>query len=120
MPCGMLLGMQTPEITEAQKREAIRDMLTKRYNGVIPVTDEMIDMVLDGLAQEGGTPPAPIDYSQYLITCEHTQGRKQCKMRFYYLPEHEAANRPRLCGHHHAEYMRYEMGQQGNPLWSVD
>jgi vacuolar-type H+-ATPase subunit F/Vma7 len=53
MPCGMLLGMQTPEITEAQKRQAIRDMLTKRYYGVIPVTDEMIDMVLDGLREEG-------------------------------------------------------------------
>jgi len=61
-----------------------------------------------------------IDYSQYLITCEHKEGRKGCTMRFFYLPEHEAANRPRLCGDHMAEHMRYEQGMQGHPNWSVD
>jgi hypothetical protein len=39
-------------MSENQDRQAIRDMLTKRYNGVIPVTDEMIDAVLTGLADQ--------------------------------------------------------------------
>jgi len=59
---------------------------------------------------------AAIDYDQYLITCEH----EDCDMRFFYLPQHEAANRPRLCGDHMAEHMRYEQDMQGHPHWSVD
>jgi hypothetical protein len=54
------------------------------------------------------------DYSQYLVTCEH----ENCEMRFFHLPEHAA--RPRLCGDHMAEYMRYEQNMQGHPHWSVD
>lgn len=38
-------------MTETEKREAIRQFLGKRYNGVIPITDEMIDAVLAGLAE---------------------------------------------------------------------
>jgi len=60
------------------------------------------------------------DYSQYLITCGRKDGRKRCTMQFFYLPEHEAANRPRLCGDHMAEHMRYEQNMQGHPHWSVD
>ena len=33
-----------------QDRETIRQMLEKRYRGAVPVTDEMIDAVLKGLA----------------------------------------------------------------------
>ena len=33
--------------------EAVRDMLHNRYNGVIPVTDEMVKAVLDALDEEG-------------------------------------------------------------------
>lgn len=36
------------------RRETIRQFLDRRYHGVIPVTDEMIDAVLDGLAAEEG------------------------------------------------------------------
>jgi hypothetical protein len=57
-----------------------------------------------------------IDYDQYLVICEHDG----CEMRFFHLPQHEAANRPRLCGDHMAEHMRYEQNQQGHPHWSVD
>ena len=56
------------------------------------------------------------DFDQYLITCE----REDCKMQFFYLPEHEAQNWPRLCGTHVEEHMRYEKGLQGHPHWSVD
>jgi hypothetical protein len=34
------------KLTETEKRQAIRDMLTKRYHGAIEVTDEMIDAIL--------------------------------------------------------------------------
>lgn len=57
-----------------------------------------------------------IDYSQYLVTCEYDG----CDMRFFCLPQHEAANLPRLCGDHMAEHMRYEQNMQGHPNWSVD
>lgn len=33
--------------------ETIRAMLHNRYNGVIPVTDEMVQAVLDVLDEEG-------------------------------------------------------------------
>jgi hypothetical protein len=32
---------------------SVRAMLQKRYNGVIPVTDEMVQAVLDALDEEG-------------------------------------------------------------------
>jgi hypothetical protein len=57
-----------------------------------------------------------IDYSQYLTTCE----RHGCGMRFFYLPEHQAAGSPRLCGDHLSEHKRYTEGLQGHPHWSVD
>ena len=41
--------MTTTEST-TQDRETIRQMLEKRYRGAVPVTDEMIDMILAGLA----------------------------------------------------------------------
>jgi len=31
------------------KRQAVREMLTARYKGAIPVTDEMVDAVLAGV-----------------------------------------------------------------------
>ena len=34
-----------------QDREAIRQMLAKRYHGAIPVTEEMIDAIMEGLAR---------------------------------------------------------------------
>lgn len=36
---------------ESRDREVIRQMLTKRYRGVIEVTEEMIDSVLEGLGR---------------------------------------------------------------------
>lgn len=60
------------------------------------------------------------DHSQYLITCEHREGRKACTMQFFYLPEHEAAGVPRMCGEHRAAHMRFERNMQGHPHWSVD
>ena len=35
----------------AQDREAIRQMLAKRYHGAIPISEEMIDAVMAGLAK---------------------------------------------------------------------
>jgi NADP-dependent 3-hydroxy acid dehydrogenase YdfG len=45
-------GAAAQVVAEAARREAIRKMLDERYHGVIPVTDEMIDAVLDGLDEE--------------------------------------------------------------------
>lgn len=33
--------------------ETVRAMLHDRYNGVIPITDEMVQAVLDALDEEG-------------------------------------------------------------------
>jgi len=33
------------------ERQAIRDLLDRRYNGVIPVTDEMVQAVMDELPE---------------------------------------------------------------------
>jgi siroheme synthase (precorrin-2 oxidase/ferrochelatase) len=41
-----------PDFTAAD-REKIREMLDKRYDGMIPITEEIIDAVLDGLREEG-------------------------------------------------------------------
>lgn len=41
------------DTAQDSRYEAVRGMLHKRYNGVIPVTDEMVQAVLDALDEEG-------------------------------------------------------------------
>lgn len=36
------------------KREQVREMLFKRYNGVIEITEAMLDAVMDGLQHAEG------------------------------------------------------------------
>jgi hypothetical protein len=43
---------QATSATGDPRREQLRAFLERRYNGVIPVTDEMVQAVLDGLDEE--------------------------------------------------------------------
>jgi hypothetical protein len=46
---GMLALIRNEDAYQAGKRQAIREMLTARYRGAVPVTDEMVDAVLAGV-----------------------------------------------------------------------
>ena len=50
---GCTVESKTPAPAQDSRYETIRAMLHKRYNGVIPVTDEMVKAVLDALDEEG-------------------------------------------------------------------
>jgi hypothetical protein len=41
------------DVAQDPRYASVRAMLHKRYNGVIPVTDEMVQAVLDALDEEG-------------------------------------------------------------------
>jgi hypothetical protein len=46
------LSVRPPRVLDT-RHEPVKAMLIKRYNGVIPVTDEMVQAVLAALDEEG-------------------------------------------------------------------